>query len=244
MIGQISKGQVGVIDEELVVRVAGLVAVREIAVDDFEFAHSDIHRRPVILLFDLLAGLFHSLCFGFFGRRRMNIADVDRVDDGVVDLDPGYLRRILEQSVARQVPAAHIDVDLPDLGIERAQRDVRDRVGRARAGERLFKEVCMAVDSGVASIEDHEVTVKARRVVVFSRVYVADVISGEIEIRQMQRRTHSVLNIDHVAVIDSEAVDLERVHSFECVLPSLLPQRNLALFFLDQLRLIDMDLWA
>ena len=102
----------------------------------------------------------------------------------------------------------------------------------------------MAVDSGVAGIEDHEVSVKARRVVVFARVDIADVISVEIKIRQMQRRIHGVLNIDNVAVIDSEAVDLEWVRGFECVLPSLLPQRNLALLFLDQLRLIDMDLRA
>ena len=67
MIGQILDRQVGVVDEQLIVRVAGFVGVREIAVGDVEVAHSDIHRRAVVLLLNLLAGRFYPLRFRLLG---------------------------------------------------------------------------------------------------------------------------------------------------------------------------------
>src|SRR5262245_8462157 len=57
----------------------------------------------------------------------------------------------------------------------------------------------------------------------------------------MQRRVHRVLDIDDVALINGDAVDLEGISCFERFLPSFLPQRDVALLFRHELRLIDMD---
>src|SRR5580658_4889071 len=172
----------------------------------------------------------------------MNVADVHSVDGGIVNIDPGYFRRVFEETMARQPASTHIDIDLANLGTERAQRHVRNCVLRAGARERLFEVVGVPVDSGPAGAEDYQVSVEPGWVSVFGRVNIADVVGREVEIRQMQWRVHCVLNVDDVAIIDSETVDLKRVGSFKRVLPSPLPEWDFVLLFRDQLRLIDVDL--
>ena len=90
----------------------------------------------------------------------MNVADANPVDGRIVDIDSGYFWRVFEEAVAGQPPTAHRDIDLANLGIERAQRHVRNRVLGARTRERLFKVVGMAVDSGPACAEDHQISVE------------------------------------------------------------------------------------
>src|SRR6516225_9405204 len=99
----------------------------------------------------------------------------------------------------------------------------------------------MTVDSRTARLEDYQTSMKPGRIVVVGRVDVSDVISGETQTGQMEWRIHRVLNIDDVAIIDRDAVDFERVSGFERILPSFLPQRDLAVLFRHELRLIDMD---
>ncbi len=242
MIGQILDCQFGIVDEEFVVRVGGLIGERKVAVSDDEVTHADLYRWPVVLLLNLLAGRFHPLRFCLLSLRCVNIADGNPVDGGVVNLDPGYLGRVFEQAVARQPPSVHCEIDLANLRIERAYWNVLDRVLRAGAGEGLFEKVRVAVDSGAAGVEDHQGRVEAGRVGVVGRVNIADVIGDEVEIREVQRRIHLILDVHDVAVVNSETVDLDRIDSLERVLPSLLPQRNAALLFRHQLRLIDVDL--
>jgi hypothetical protein len=160
----------------------------------------------------------------------MNVADADRVDCGLLDIDPGYFWRVFEETVAGQPPAAHRDVDLANLGIERAQRHVRNRILRAGARERLFEEVGMPVDGGPAGAEDHQVSVKPGWVNVFGRVDVADVIGREVETRQVQWRIHPILNVNDISILDCETVNLERIGSLERVLPTPLPEWDLSFF--------------
>src|ERR1700674_2973449 len=148
MIGQILERDVCVIDEEAIGRVPGFICERETAVGDVELTHFDIDRRAVVLLLDLLASRSYSLRFCLLSRWSMNVADTDPLDGRILDLDSGYLWRVFDQTVARHPPAAHRDIDLADLGIERAQRHVLDRELDARPRERLFKIVGMAVDRG------------------------------------------------------------------------------------------------
>ena len=97
----------------------------------------------------------------------------------------------------------------------------------------------MAVDSCVSRIKDYQAGMKPGRVGIVGRVDVTDVISGEVQTRQMKRRVHRVLDGDDVAVIDGDAVDLERISGFERILPSFLPKGNFAVLFRHELRLIN-----
>src|SRR5260370_38257219 len=127
MIGQILQRDIGVIDEKLIVRVSGFIGEQEIAVSDIELTDTDMNRRAVVLLLNLLAGLFYPLRFCLLSRWRMNLANANPVDGGIVDIDPGYFWRIFEETIAGQPAAGHRDVNLANLGIEHAPRPVRNR---------------------------------------------------------------------------------------------------------------------
>ena len=86
MIGQILQRDIGIIDEELIVRVSGFIGEQEIAVSDIELTHADMNRRAVVLLPNLFAGLFYPLRFCLLSRWRMNVANANPVDGGIVDI--------------------------------------------------------------------------------------------------------------------------------------------------------------
>src|SRR5262249_39409731 len=149
----------------------------------------------------------------------------------VIDLDPGHSGRVFEHTVAGQAPSVHSYIDLANPWIEGAERHVGDHVVRAGAGKWFLEKIGMTVDSRVSRLEDHQASMKPGGVVVVGRVDVSDVIRGEIQTGQMEWRIHRVLNIDDVAIIDRDAIDFERVSGFERILPSFLPQWDLAFLF-------------
>jgi len=55
VIRKILEREIDIVDEELVVRISGLIGVGEIAMLDIKLTHGDINRRAIVLLFDLLA---------------------------------------------------------------------------------------------------------------------------------------------------------------------------------------------
>src|SRR5260370_7087945 len=120
MIGQILQRDIGVIDEKLIVRVSGFIGEQEIAVSDIELTDTDMNRRAVVLLLNLLAGLFYPLRFCLLSRWRMNVANAHPVDGGIVDIDPGYFWRVFEEPILGHPPAPPRDFILPTLGIDRA----------------------------------------------------------------------------------------------------------------------------
>src|SRR5216683_7332983 len=79
-----------------------------------------------------LPAAFYSLRFRLLSRRRMNVADSNPLDGRVVDLDSGHLWRVFDQAAGGKPPTAHRDIDLANLGIERAQRHVLNRELGAR----------------------------------------------------------------------------------------------------------------
>src|SRR6266851_1540750 len=153
----------------------------------------------------------------------MKVPERNSIDGRIGNLDPRYLWRVLKQPVARQPASLYRDIDLADLRIERAQWDVLNRVLHPRTRKGLFQVVSMAVDRGTASVEDHQVGVQLGWVSVVGRVDIADIVGREVDLRQMKRRVYRVLDIDDISLIDSEAVDSERVRSLKRILPSFLP---------------------
>src|ERR1700687_6437767 len=59
----------------------------------------------------------------------------------------------------------------------------------------------------------------------------------------MEWRVCRILDIDDVALVDRETVDLEGVSGLERVLPAPLLQRDAVVLLRNQLGLIDMNVW-
>jgi len=86
--------------------------------------------------------------------------------------------------------------------------------------------------------------VQLGRVGVIGRVDIPDVISDEVESRKVKRRTYGVLDIDDIAVLYDETVDLEWIRAFKRILPTFLLQRNSIIFLRYELGAIDVKLRA
>ena len=81
-----------------------------------------------------------------------------------------------------------MEIGALDFGFEFIQRDAFDRVMRKDSGKRVVEEISPSVDSHSTLLEYYRVEAELRRIHLVVVVDIADVISGEIEIRQMQRK--------------------------------------------------------
>src|SRR5262245_16895102 len=68
---------------------------------------------------------------------------------------------------------------------------------------------------------------------------VANVVGHEVQMGQVQGMLLAAFNIDHVSVIDYEAIDLERISLLQSVLPSAIPQRSRILALRRELRPVE-----
>src|SRR6266851_2536580 len=79
-----------------------------------------------------------------------------------------------------------------------------------------------------------------RRIHLVAVMDIADVISAERQVSEMERPVRISINISELTVANSEPVNLERVYRLNRVLPSLLTERHRVGFFRAQLDQIDM----
>src|ERR1700730_1895903 len=142
MVAQVPELQVGVGDEKFKRRVAYLVIERETAAFDVELADFNIDRTPIVLFFDGFARNLNALCLGILSLGSVDICNPNPVEDHVVNVDIGYLRRIFDETVAGESASRDENIDMAAGRCYSIQRYVCNGVSGFNARERLQQVVC------------------------------------------------------------------------------------------------------
>ena len=222
-------------------RICGIVVEREAAAFDFELANFDIYRGSVVLLLDRFPCGIDTLGLGILRPWLMDILDIDGIDRHFVNIDVRYLRRVLEPSIARKDASPDRYVDVPDGRGDRTKRYVANSEARLNPRERLHQIVRSSFEIHSALIKHHHVRAEPGGVDVVGLVDVANVVCDEVKMRQAERLAGGTIDINDIAFMNDEAIDLEWIDILQRILPSFLAQRRLVFLFRDKLSLVDMD---
>ena len=240
LVAEIRQRPVGVGDEDTVRRRRRLVDEADRAPCELELGDPHDEVGGVARLLRRGRGLLAHLAFRAGGRRGMHVVHLDAVDRRARQRDRLHLQAVLDVTVCCE--HALVDPEVVPIRdrLEVVELDVGQLDVSAKRRIRLGQEIGLAIRRHAALVEHEGRESNVGRIGTLARA-VADVGGDQVEIADVQRLEGALIDVRHVALLNLEVVDLQRIDRLERVLPAAFLDGSRVLDFLPRLRQIDVD---